>query len=315
MIIRANMVENIHTLFEQSSQFLSEVGVERATSYLEAGLHDIRCHVDSAVWKERIVPEGRCASFYLQLLECPFTKHSTLRPRGYMGDAELIDYVYGIDLPAKLGNSSQVGRELCLAWLAHPSSQAVRERRERIGLWIDEIAAQIDRPDVFSLACGHLREIPASKAFCAGKLGRIVGLDQDVLSLEHIRKNWGAVSRPELIEASAFSLLTHDNDIGTFDCIYSAGLFDYLDQRSCELLTAALFGMLKSGGQLVVGNFLGMARGPAVMELIQDWWLVYKSSHDIKQFTIEIPREEIEEQSFIEDHMQQIGYVRLTKTR
>jgi hypothetical protein len=307
------MIENIHTLFEKSSQCLSEVGVDRAASYLDAGLHAIRCHVDSTVWKESIIPEGRSASFYSQLLECPFTKHSTLRPHGYMGDAELIDYLYGVDLSAKLGDSSKTGQKLCLAWLSHPSGQAVRERRERIGHWIDEVATRIDHPDVFSLACGYLREIPASKAFSAGKLGRIVGLDQDVLSLEHIRNNWGVISRPELVEASAFSLLTHDNDIGTFDFIYSAGLFDYLDQRSCELLTAALFGMLKPGGQLVVGNFLGMTRGPAVMELIQDWWLVYKSSNEIKQFTVEVPHEEIEEKSFIEDHMRQIGYLTLTK--
>ena len=58
-------------------------------------LQQVRVHADDAVWMDWV----RCRNHPLRelFLEDPFTRRSCEKPRGYAGDAVLLDYIYGVE--------------------------------------------------------------------------------------------------------------------------------------------------------------------------------------------------------------------------
>ena len=94
-----------------------------------------------------------------------------------------------------------------------------------------------------------------------------------------------------------------------YDLVYSAGLFDYIktypldDSKGAVALTKNLFGRVKPGGSLIVGNF--NYKNPRdlrfVMEYIYDWQLIYRDEQDMFDFARTIPDSEIEDIQLIEE--------------
>src|SRR6185503_14713070 len=114
------------------------------------------------------------------LLQCPFSRHSFTRPRGYAGDALLIDYLYQEEtVEPYIREAGTLGRMLCDMWVDTPAPAAVRERRDILAGLIDELTAAKGPLEILSVACGHGREFELSKAIAGGSVRRIVGLDQD----------------------------------------------------------------------------------------------------------------------------------------
>jgi hypothetical protein len=61
------------------------------------------------------------------------------------------------------------------------------------------------------------------------------------------------------------------------DLIYSAGLYDYLSEPVATSLTKLLYGRLRPGGRLLVGNLVETADSTWVMDYILDWRLLYRT--------------------------------------
>ena len=59
------------------------------------------------------------------------------------------------------------------------------------------------------------------------------------------------------------------------DLAYAAGLYDYLQDRFAAALTRELFGMLRSGGRLLIANMTSAA-GAGYLEAYMDWWMTYR---------------------------------------
>ena len=64
---------------------------------------------------------------------------------------------------------------------------------------------------------------------------------------------------------------------GKFDLIYSAGLFDYLDQEQACRIVDVLFDQLLPSGRVIIANFSDTMKDAAFMELFMDWWLEYRN--------------------------------------
>ena len=77
--------------------------------------------------------------------------------------------------------------------------------------------------------------------------------------------------------------------------IYTAGLFDYLNEKVGRTLMNGCFGLLREGGRLVVGN---AAAGPDVRwmpEFVLDWTMVYRTESELRGLARDIdPRSRIE---------------------
>jgi hypothetical protein len=225
------------------------------------------------------------------LMEDPFTRRSAERPRGYAGDAVLLDYIYrGLTEDqarsvTSLGNAifEQTAR-------ASSSAVAVRERRDWCARWIDEAAATRPSHDaqILSVACGHMRELSRSQACIAKNLQAVVGLDQDAESIEEVRRT----TDPTIISAATVGvreLLRKEWDGTGFDLIYSAGLYDYLNREVARRLTAVLFAKLRAGGRLIIANFVPDFATRAYMEAFMSWWLITRTEAELLLAGDEVP--------------------------
>jgi hypothetical protein len=244
----------------------------------------------------------------------PFTYRAFSKPRGYAGDAELLDYIYGVDegWPAPAG-TSPVGQRIFAHHTAHgPSPRAVRARRHTLARLVDETSAAVRRPRILSVAAGHLREAGLSAAVREGRTGEFVALDQDGQSLETVERLYGRFS-VVTVTAGIRRLLTGRLALGRFDLVYSAGLYDYLPQATARRLTGVLFAMLPPGGRLLVANFVPGIRDVGYMESYMDWRLTYRTTEELRDVATAIDPDQIGGADVWTEENDNVAFLLLTK--
>jgi extracellular factor (EF) 3-hydroxypalmitic acid methyl ester biosynthesis protein len=219
----------------------------------------------------------------LQVLhEDPYTWRAFHKPRGYAGDAVLLDFIYTGRPPPE---TSELGKQIFEVTTTCSASRSVQERKDVIANAIDVIASR--RPDVrvLSLACGHLREAELSDAVCAGAVSEYLALDQDEQSLAVVeREHAGRGIRT--LHTSIRKLLRGDEIAATLshlDFVYAAGLFDYLPDGIASRLIARMFAMLRPGGSLLIANYVPATHERGYMDAIMDWELIYRDREDLER--------------------------------
>jgi hypothetical protein len=248
-----------------------------------------------------------------QLLhEDPFTYRAYSKPRGYAGDAALLDFIYGQEEGWPVPEASALGKSI-FAWTTCSSAcAAVRARRGYIADLVDRLAEEVPHPDILSIAAGHLREALLSAAVRRRKVGRYVALDSDRDSLAEVQRSCGRFG-VEPVAASVRQLLTRRVDLGQFDFIYAAGLFDYLPLAAAQRLTWAMFQMLRPRGQLLVINFLRGIPDVGYMESYMDWKLIYRNRSDMIQLADQIPQAAIRDIHIVAEENQNVIFLKVTK--
>src|ERR1041385_8765605 len=69
----------------------------------------------------------------------PFTYHAFAKPRGYAGDAVMMDYIYGLgEADGAMRDATPMGRSIFRHMATRPSARAVRYRRELLANLIDD---------------------------------------------------------------------------------------------------------------------------------------------------------------------------------
>jgi hypothetical protein len=85
--------------------------------------------------------------------------------------------------------------------------------------------------------------------------------------------------------------------------VYAAGLYDYLSQSFATRLTKVMFDMLRSGGKLLVANFVPNHAEVGYMETFMQWHLIYRTEHKLAALADEIPPSEIAfKRTFLEEN-------------
>lgn len=242
----------------------------------------------------------------------PFTHRAYSKPRGYAGDAELIDYIYGVEEQWAPPAADPLGQRIFEYTIRSPATEGVRARRAFVSGRIDRLAERLPKPHVLSIAAGHLREVNLSAAARRKRLGRLVALDADPLSLAEVERAYGHLG-VETVAANIRSLLTGKAQLGQFDLVYSLGLFDYLQAPVARRLVSMLFEMLRPGGQLIVANFLPGVRDVGYMEIFMDWRLIYRTRQDMVDLTAEIEEPAIREVRLFAEENHNIVFLELTR--
>ena len=273
------------------------------------GLHEVRAELPAQQWRE-FARSPELAPLHAVLHQDPFTERAFRKPRGYAGDAVMLDYIYGsAPIPE---TTSKIGRCVYSYTRRGPAAASVMGRRNFLATYIDAAAREKELPRVLSVACGHLREAQRSRAVLDGSLFRFWALDQDERALAVV----DAELEPfgvETVRGSVRNILTGKKDLGKFDMIYSAGLYDYLDDDVGSALTARLFSHLDPGGRLLITNFTPSTGDIGYMEAIMDWWLIYRDEADMFRLAERIDTARIASQKTWRDALGNIVYLELQR--
>jgi SAM-dependent methyltransferase len=264
-----------HQQFEQGSDTAGII------HKLFAQLHDLRGKLDPSVWHALLPIAQRhpVSEFFHQ---DPLTRWSFEKPRGYSGDAHLLDFIYGDpSVDEEVAGASPLGKALNGYLRQAAASAAVRERRDLLTQHVDEIAAARGvGTEVLTVAAGHLREANGSIALRDGRLKRWVALDQDPVSVGSMIRDFRG-TRVDPIDGSVRGLLTNAYKLGKFDFVYSAGLYDYLSRKVAVALTQRCLQMLKPNGVLLFANFAQDIPDDGYMETFMNWALLLRSEADM----------------------------------
>jgi SAM-dependent methyltransferase len=274
-------------------------------------LCDLRLDSELEDWKSWVETECLTHPVFELIHQDPFTARSYDKPRGYAGDAIMLDMIY---FPERTDFSqvTELGRAIYGCSTQSDATHAVRWRRELLARKIDEVAEATADPDVLSLACGHLREIELSQAAEGGRLGRYVALDQDPNSVSEVEELYGDRG-VEAIKAPVKALMAGEMKLGELDFIYSAGLYDYLDRDTARFLTAGLFQMLRPGGKLLVANFLPGISDIGYMESFMAWQLIFRSREDMLALLAPIPEQALASKEIYTDDLKNIIFLEIDK--
>ncbi|KFE62686.1 SAM-dependent methyltransferase [Hyalangium minutum] len=283
--------------------------VQEGMLTLHHGLFHLRQHWSRKDWRRFCLEVARIHPLRELLHQCPFTRHGYERPRGYAGDAALIDYLYAERLPED--SNFQSGAHIYRFMYQQPSPRSVRERRVLLAREIDTVAAQVHRPRILSVACGHLREAELSHAVKEHHVGDFIAFDQDPMSLAEVaRQHPETAIRP--VCGSVRALLTGRTVFGHLDLAYSAGLYDYLSDNTARRLTQLLFNMLNAGGRLLVANFATCPEA-GYLEAFMDWWLIYRDEDQMQALTLDIDPMQLAAVRMFRDSEQNVIYLELTR--
>jgi extracellular factor (EF) 3-hydroxypalmitic acid methyl ester biosynthesis protein len=245
---------------------------------------------------------------------CPFTSHSFKKPRGYPGDALLLDWIYQ---DFRLQNKPAVNSLSAVVYsniTTCPPAQAVSWRKQHLANLIDDIARQTQKARVLAVASGHMREADFSIALQRGLIDELVALDQDPVSLSEVELRYTSQGMPvKPMHASIRDLIAGRSKVSDFDLIYSAGLYDYLDDKVAKRLSAVLFDALRPGGRLILTNFLKGTQDTGWAEAFMDWFLIYRDQADIEAFADDIPKDQIARLHNYQCPTRSIGYVSIRK--
>lgn len=273
-------------------------------------LHAKRRQLSTEQWQS-FITQFRQDPLCQRLHADPLTYRAYAKLRGYPGDAALLDLIYSAEAqewePNDLDHEAQ---SVFHYTRMSPASRAVRLRRKRIAEFVDTVAARVTHPRVLSIAAGHLREANLTHSCIEQRLGEWVALDQDRESLQRIKHDYahlGVVPR----HGNVRSMLRGGRE--RYDCVYAAGLLDYLEQPLAQRLIAAMFALLNPGGELLVTNFAPDIPDAGYMECVMDWHLIYRTPEEMLDLVALIPKAQGAQLSLFSEADRNLIFLHLTR--
>jgi len=203
------------------------------------------------------------------------------RKYGYSGDFEMIDAIYQqqITTRARL-------RRWDLFFHAQAAPIAVRNRKAYFLRLLDQHHSLPRKGpmQVLDVASGPARDLREWLIDHPQAEVLFDCIDADVHAIDYARQLCGAyLERIEFHHRNAMRFLPSRG----YDLVWSAGLFDYLMDRSFVFLLKSLLAVTRPGGEVVVGNFSTHNPSRAYMELLGDWSLTHRTEKDL----VELARE------------------------
>jgi 2-polyprenyl-3-methyl-5-hydroxy-6-metoxy-1,4-benzoquinol methylase len=257
----------------------------------------------------QVCQELRAGALHRSLLEDPFTERAFRKPRGYAGDAVMMDHIYGhASILAEVQTATPVGRGVrgFSATDALPAL-AVRWRRELVARHIEALVEARGSIDVLAFACGHLRELELVDERYREAV-RFVAADADADSLAEVERSYRDRGIVECRQVTAQQLLGRGAALfGQFDFVYTLGLLDYLPGRSAERIVRRLWALVRPNGRFLTANFSVDTAITSYMEAFMDWWLVYRTTAEVQQWTADL--DGLARWETLEDPWRQIIYL------
>lgn len=242
------------------------------------------------IYKFKKIFEKRYRPYFLY---GEFIRWSLEKPFGYAGDFKIIDNMYQ-NQPTTIGFD-----RLWDNWflqLAAPKS--VRERKEDFKKIILDFVKEHNNKHIriMNLASGPAREIKELlESDFSGLFSKAIFdcYDYDSKAIEYAKKIVDNTSKVNFFQKNAIRLALK-KDIkqelpAEYDLIYSAGLFDYLDERLAMRLIYNLKKVLKKNGIMIISNVRDKYSNSSAawMEWVVDWYLIYRTEEEFKRIFLD----------------------------
>lgn len=229
---------------------------------------------------QELIAASRVHPLFQLTQQDPYTERAFQKPRGYAGDAVMMDYIYK---GAPEHGVSDLGAGIFQVTTRVSMGLSVVYRKALLNAYINDTVS-LHRPfRILSVASGHCRELVDTLALNDAFEGEFVALDADPLSCAEVARSYPS-QKIIPIHANIKDLLTGQIEVGEkFDLIYSAGLFDYLAAPIAKKLIRTLIKKLSPTGRLLVANFVPASYGRGYMECFMDWQLIYRTTEQLRE--------------------------------
>lgn len=222
--------------------------------------------------------------------EAPFIRRAYTKPLGYAGDYEMMNMLYrdhreGASLFAKALNVYVTAEEAAVANI---------NRIEYLGNLIRTriAASNRERVRIASIGCGPSQEISAllRQSPELGARLEVALIDQEERAIAQCERELAPFARStglrvQFIRESLRKLLTTaslGDALGERELIYSAGLFDYLSDRTFRVLLSTLYDALSEGGLVAVGNVATGNPSRWTLEYLLEWFLNHRTPDELR---------------------------------
>jgi extracellular factor (EF) 3-hydroxypalmitic acid methyl ester biosynthesis protein len=211
------------------------------------------------------------------------------KPLGYAGDYEMMNMLYRDHAEGE----SIFGRVVNMHAAQEPAAAANINRLTLLANKICEIANESsERIRIASVGCGPAREIwkVLDEFPAVGARLDVALIDQEPRAIELGERTLapfaaGIGARVVFLRESVRRLLTTktlSDALGERDFVYSAGLFDYLNERSFTALLQALYQSVVPGGTVSIGNVSVDNPTRWWMEYSCEWHLLHRSKDELR---------------------------------
>jgi extracellular factor (EF) 3-hydroxypalmitic acid methyl ester biosynthesis protein len=219
----------------------------------------------------------------------PFLQRARTKPLGYAGDYEMMNMLYRDHAEG----STLFGKAMNLYATRSPVAQANINRIEFLGQRILETMARVPkgRIKIASIGCGPAQEINTflTKHPELGERLDVSLVDQEERAISYCERALAPIAarthaKVQVIRESVRRLLTDrklGQALGTCDLIYSAGLFDYFNDRTFDALLRTLQDAVAEGGTLAIGNVAAQNPNRWAMEYFTEWFLNHRSPEEL----------------------------------
>jgi extracellular factor (EF) 3-hydroxypalmitic acid methyl ester biosynthesis protein len=206
-------------------------------------------------------------------------RQARTKPMGYPGDHLIIDWIYG-----RKADSPGRGLQWDRFFQRQPAAQAVRNRKDYFCAVFESLHGQRRGLSVLDIACGPCRDVADALSKIDDDTGEtfLHCVDSDPQAIAYARGVVNGGSRNVIFQleaANAFRIRPSRH----YDLVWSAGLFDYLDDRQATALLRTMWRWTAVGGTLIAGNFHPGNPSRNYMEWLGDWFLVYRAEEDLRR--------------------------------
>jgi extracellular factor (EF) 3-hydroxypalmitic acid methyl ester biosynthesis protein len=238
--------------------------------------------VHSSYIKRQIHPLVLCSPFVYRIFQ---------KPLGYAGDYEMVSMM----LRDPYEGSSMFAKILNRLFLDIPPVVAHRNRITYLTEHLHEETARVTGKGkiakIFNLGCGPAKEVQefliTDGLSDNAELSLLDFNDETITNttriLEDLRTRHRRRTGLKFIKRSVHQILKESSkkgagfEVGGYDMVYCAGLFDYLSDRICRRLMEVFYDLLAPGGLLVATNVDTSNPSRLWMEYVVEWHLVYRN--------------------------------------
>lgn len=260
--------KQIETLTKKNISEINFPEIDKLISTLSSNLNN------GKITKKEILAMNQ--SFGQEFLENTIQGHGLRKPFGYSGDFLMIDKIYTF-------HKSPIEKYKIWDEYFHLQSapKAVRNRKDYFKKIIKEKLMKYKKMNLMNVASGPARDLFELYEENKNCELNTVCVEMDENAIKYAKNlNLKYLNKISFVHKNIF----RHKEESKFNVIWSAGLFDYFDEKSFVLMLKKFKEWLNDNGEIIIGNF-NENHNPSrdYMEILGDWHLHHRTENELQE--------------------------------